>query len=85
MLLDTTIGQMHKFPYQDIIRLDVRMHNVNFAKETERQENLMSISAYGTNVEPNVFAKSLDNVSKIHAERKRKVKNSNRNRNHHWS
>ena len=53
--------------YQDVIRLDIRMHDVAFAEQTQSEEELVCVCPHCTNVETNILPKPLDNVSEVHA------------------
>jgi len=57
------------FVHQDIVRLDIGVHDVALLQEIQSEEELFGIYPDGPNVQSNIFAKALDDVTKIHAQR----------------
>ena len=55
-------GERYK-TYEDIIRLDVSVHDIAFAQQTQGQKELVSVGPDSTNVQTNVFPKLLNDIS----------------------
>lgn len=53
--------------YQDVIGFDVSVHYVALFQEIQRKEELFGVYPDSPNVQPDVLAKPLNDVSKIHA------------------
>ena len=64
--LSTTTGMNTEVTNQDIIRLNIRVHNVAFTQKTHSKEQLVSVRPHGADVESNIFAKTFHNISQIH-------------------
>ena len=64
-----------QYTNQYVVGFDIRMHDVTFAQKTQREEELLRVRAYGPDVKSNVFAKTFNDVAKVHtiyaAERQR--------------
>jgi hypothetical protein len=42
------------------------MHDVTLPKKAQCEEELLRVGAYGPNIQSHVFAKSFDDVAKVH-------------------
>ena len=64
---------------QYVVGFDIRMHNVTFPQKAQREEELLRVRAYGPDVKSHVFAKTFNDVAKVHtiyaAERQRSSEN----------
>ena len=60
---------------QYVVGFDVCMHDVTFPQKAQRKEELLRVRAYGPNVKSHIFAKTFNDVAKVHtvyvAERQR--------------
>lgn len=45
------------------------MHNITLSKEAHREEELMRVCAYRLDIQTDIFAKTFDHVSQVHAKR----------------
>jgi len=52
--------------YQDVVRLNVGVHDVALLQEIQRKEELFGVHPDSSNVQTNVLAKTFDDVSEIH-------------------
>ena len=52
--------------YQDIVGLDIRMHDVTFLQQAHSEEKLMRIRSNGADIKADILAETLDNISKVH-------------------
>ena len=52
--------------YQNIVRLDIRMHYIRFLQQTQSQEELVSIRSDCTNVQTDVLSETLDDFTQVH-------------------
>ena len=53
--------------YQDVVRLDISVHDIAIGQQLEGQEELTTVDSHCANVEPNVFAETLDHITQVHA------------------
>lgn len=53
--------------YQNIVRFDVGVHDVTLLQEIQREEELFGVYPDSSNVQPNILAKTLNDVPEIHA------------------
>ena len=52
---------------QDIVGLDVGMHDIHLLQQAERQEELMGVRPNGFDVEADVLAEALHDFAQVHA------------------
>ena len=55
--------------HEDVVRLQVGVHDLALAHEREREEHLTRVGAHGPQVETDIFAVPLDDLAQVHAVR----------------
>ena len=51
---------------QYVVGLDISMHDVTFPQKAQRKEELLRVRAYGPDVKSHIFAKTFNDVAKVH-------------------
>lgn len=62
----TRFGDGHTSTHQDVIGLDVRVHDVALAEQAQGEEELMSVCPDRADVQTDVFTESLHHLTEVH-------------------
>jgi len=60
-------GREERDTHEDVVGLDISVHDSALLHQRESEEHLVSVSSNGFDVESDVLSESLDHVSEVHA------------------